>query len=1060
MKLSRHWKIRWLVLLGCCAGLFTLFGANQLAQTDVHHERKGYVNDFASVIDEASRLQLETILANVKQKTGIDFALVTIPSTGGQDIFGLSRNLARDWNVGTRTTAGKSLLLVLAVNEKETFTQFSRSVQADLPDGVLGEMGQRMKQHVNAGRFAPGLTAGVRYFVSEMAQKLALNVDDFEQAPAVSATQPQATKQTDQPATVVAVESRPVPVKAPVTTVDRPAPAADTPAPNPASIDEDDAEEVELTLTLPLTERIAELKAFLAERPDSKSKARAIELLVSARAALGDERLKKGETVKGVEQFMLAIRDASVDGSDKLFSGVISQIPLNLYVRGERAAAAKAAQQIEAKFGNDAKRLLSIAGFYIGTEQGAEAVRVATAAVNHSPKLAEAHQALALALHISLRLNEAVAEYKRTLQLEPNAKAARRGLADLNRALGKPEEALTLYRQQLNAEPNDKAAQAGLILSLLDLGRTAEANREIETALKNDPRNLPLLAGAAYWFAAHNDPSRAGELGLKAVEIEPRYIWTGVALSRALLAQNKPLEAERAIRFARQYGKFPTLDYELASALAAAGLYEEAAEVLMESFRFKNGEIETSLAGHAVTRSSSFIELLAPERQASIFQFAAADSEGNAKILKDLLAFAVLINADKAGGTMSEERVIAAAREFASGNDAARVHRQLFAASRLLQKGIGFQAAIDLAEAARSSADAGLTVPALTVVVQADELREIRARAISSGGTPSVPDAPRNILSNLLRGRIEDISGWALFHQDKLEQAVEHLQRATAILPLGTPSSRNSLWHLGVALERLGRKQDALAQYIRSYKSGDPDSVRRSVIERLYRTIHGSLAGLEEQLGSALTANQATVSSGTVAQPTPSPESSPTESPAPLTNTPVGSSPAPSPSVPIAEVTPSPAPEATPVETPTATPSPKATPAANPEATSEPVSSPSPAPAPQTPTTTSPSLSASPVEAMHKAKPVVVTIKGRVLDSNGNALANAVVVLISPQGTVITSTTNEQGNFSFTVASSTLSYRLIPSKDGFTFDPVDRLLPGVVEDKEELNFKATANKSP
>ena len=82
-----------------------------------------------------------------------------------------------------------------------------------------------------------------------------------------------------------------------------------------------------------------------------------------------------------------------------------------------------------------------------------------------------------------------------------------------------------------------------------------------------------------------------------------------------------------------------------------------------------------------------------------------------------------------------------------------------------------FRPVYELAEAARSTADAGLGVPAVTVAVQADELREIRARAISAGGTPDIPDAPRNVLSNLLRGRIEDLSGWSLFQQDKLDEA-------------------------------------------------------------------------------------------------------------------------------------------------------------------------------------------------------------------------------------------------------------------------------------------------
>jgi Flp pilus assembly protein TadD len=815
--------------------------------------------------------------------------------------------------------------------------------------------------------------------------------------------------------------------------------------------DEDESEEVELTLTKPLKERVDILKAFLEGHPESKSRDRATELLVSAHAGLGDERLKKGDSAGGIEQLRLAIAEAPVSPSEKLFSGVISQIPLNLYLRGERAAALKAAQDIEAKFGSDPKRLVMLAGFYISTEQAAEALRLATQAVQLAPDLADAHYWLGLALHISLRLDEAAAEYKRALELDPNSKAARRSLADLNRASGKAEEALALYRQQLEAESTDKAARTGLVVSLLDLGRADEAKTELEKALQTDPRNLNLLAGVAYWFAAHNDSDSAVTYGYKAVQIEPRYTWAQVALARALVAQKKPLEAERAVRFARQYGKFPTLDYELANALAAAALYEEASETLMQSFTVKDGQIETRLGGQASARNASFIELLALERRASIFQPAAADTENNAKLLKALLTFATLINDETNGGKIDEERATAAAKEFAAGDDAARVYRQLYAASRLLQKGVGYQTAYELAEAARTSAEAGLNVPALTLAVQADEFRVIRARAIAAGGTPEIPEAPRNVLSNLLRGRVEDISGWALFNEDKLDEAVEHLKRATTILPEGTPASRTSLWHLGVALERQDKKAEALSYYIKSFNAGEADPVRRAVIEQLYRKVNGSLDGLDERIGPAASAPVSVQTAAPNSTPektndTPAQKTSPdvpVTTPEPTSSAEASS--ASSASTATAEPSPSPQP------TPT-TESPVATPTPSPNATSESKTT----PAPET------SLGTSPVEKMDKPARATVVITGRVKDASGDPIANVVVVLISPQGTVLASTTDAQGNYSFTVAPSlsTRSYRVIPSKEGLAFEPVDKVLVVANEDQKDLNFVGAVASKP
>jgi tetratricopeptide (TPR) repeat protein/uncharacterized membrane protein YgcG len=1080
MKSSGQRILNSILLFCCSAMLFLSLGVTQLAQTTPKLPApSGHVNDFAGVVNEQTRQQLENTLANLKLKTGIEFDVATFQSTGGQDMSAFSLQLAKDWNIGARTSARKSLLLVLAVDEKMSFTRFSKSVQNDLPEGVLGEMGQRMHALIDDSQFSEGLNAGVQHFVASLAQKLAFSTDDFDKTPAVASvtTSPESDQEASKPAAhvdpvVTSASIDVLPTKIKTSTVRSSSASNKGRKTVTAPVDdEEESEQVELTLTKPVGERIGLLKAFLDSHPDSKSRARALEILVSARASVGDQRLKEGDSAAGVEQLMMAIADAPVDASEKLFSGVIYQIPLNLYLRGEAAAATKAAQNIEAKFGNDPRRLVILSSFYVTTEQADEALRLTSQAVKLAPDLAEAHQGLGRALHISLRLEEAAAAYKKALELDPASKTSRRSLADLNRALGKSEEALALYRQQLEAEPADKTARAGLILSLFELGRKDEAKPELDKALAADPRNLSLLAGSAYWFAAHNDSELALDLALRAVQIEPRYTWSQIALARALVALRRPLDAERALRFARQYGKFPTLDYELASTLVSAGLYDEAAEILRQSFSIKEGQIEARLAGHSVVHSADFVDLLAPERRASIFQFTAADSENNARILKALLAFATSLDQGGSGEAVNEDGLVTAAKAFAAGDDDARVHRELYAASRLLQKGVGFQAAYELAEAARDSANAGLTVPELTVVVQADEFRLIRARAIAAGGTPDIPEAPRNILSNLIRGRIEDTAGWALFNQNKLDTAVEHLQRAVTILPEGTPAARAALWHLGVALERQDKKAEALSSYIKSYNSGDPDPVRRTLIEQLYRKVNGSLDGLDERIGPGFetSVNAPTPvpdKSNETVQPTSLPDSTPAATPvdpgaqASPSSPETASAPVPSPSVevPAAEVpqsTPTQSPEATPEPTPASSPdspaattTPEAAPAATPESTPGPIA-------------TLP-LETSPVEKLNKPPQTTVAITGRVKDSNGNPLANVVVVLISPQGTVLASTTDDQGNYSFTVASSsaTHSYRVIPSKDGFAFEPVDKVLPLANDDMKELDFVGTPKSKP
>ena len=1062
------------------AGLFALTTVTPLAQSIQLPSPTSHISDLANVIDPQTRTRLETVLANLKDKTQIELYVAMVDNTNGEDISVFSQRLAVNWKIAAKTSRTKSLLMVVSAATKSSFTQFSRAAKNQLPDGVLGEMSYRMRGPLSEGRFTEAIAEGVHVFVSAVAEKIGFNAADLETS-AVAVDKPAGdTPQTVLVSASEADKTRPRVVSdTPKTQDPQPSPATDTPkveptettkpeaapaespkpettpaetpktenteAPKPEAAKpsrrnvsakgttniskrtakttaltppqppEDEAETVALTLVLPVAERIVKLKEFLNTHPDSKERPTAIEYLVSGYAQLGDQKLKNGDTAGGVEQMLQAIEAADNTASDKLFDGVISQIPANLYLRGEREAAFKAAQNIENKFGSDPKRLLAIASFYLGIERGDEASRLADSALKLAPDLADAHRVRALGLHMSLRLDEAAAEYKRTVELDPTAKASRVSLADLYRASGKPDQALALYNEELTADPKDRAARAGKVISLLELSRSDEANTELDAALKDDSQNLPLLTGAAYWFAAHGDNNKAFALARQAVGVESRYTWAQIALAHAFLAAKQPLDAERAMRYARQYGKFPTLSYELANVLATMGLYQEAVDVLRESFTVKDGQISTRLAGHIAASDASFIDLLAPERRAGIFQTTSPDTAENARMLKALLAFNTALTPAE-GEKINETAAVEAAQEFASGTDAMRAFRQVYAASRLLRNNIGLPATLELVEAARKASDDALNTPVLTMAVQADEFRNLRARAIAAGNVPDVAEAPRDVLANILKGRIEDLEGWTLFNQEKYPEAVEHLKKAADVLPVGTPAWRSALWHLGAVSEQTGQKEQALDYYIRSYQGGEEDTVRRSVIEQLYRKINGSLDGFEARLN------------------TPVAEPAKTEAPKTDAAAPVD---APKPDAPKTE------PAKTEPEAPKTEPEP-------------PKAEPEPSPKPETTETSQPAKEVSDQELRTAASRLRSTIKitGRIVDANKTGIGNVTVVLISPSGSVLAATTNNDGNYSFTVAPSQKGYRLIPSKDGYSFTPVDKTLAALIDDQQDVNFTA------
>ena len=102
---------------------------------------------------------------------------------------------------------------------------------------------------------------------------------------------------------------------------------------------------------------------FAGNFPNSNDKNRALELVVSARAETADEKLRLNDTASGIELFKSAVKDAPNPVSDKLFAEILLQIPTNLFLRAQQAAAIEVAKLIEEKIEGNSNQLLGLATF-------------------------------------------------------------------------------------------------------------------------------------------------------------------------------------------------------------------------------------------------------------------------------------------------------------------------------------------------------------------------------------------------------------------------------------------------------------------------------------------------------------------------------------------------------------------------------------------------------------------------------------------------------------------------------------------------------------------------
>lgn len=617
------------------------------------------------------------------------------------------------------------------------------------------------------------------------------------------------------------------------------------PTPSPTPDPEADRKSFDAAVAAPTTaEKATQLRAFIDQYPDSEYRTEAVEYLVTARATVGNELMHAGEMAEAVVSFRLAVEEAPSPMPDRLFNDVILKIPASLFYRDQRGSAMELASAIEKKVAANSKQLLGLAAFFIGIENGGEAKRIAERAVTADPKNPAAYQALGLAHRVSFELEEAARAYEKAIEIDPGLASARRSLAEMKRGLGKPDEAIGIYRTLLAADENDSASRTGLVLSLFGSSRQTEAETELAAATSREPRNFTLLTGVAYWYATRKMGDKAVEYAQRSLDIEPRYVWSHIALARGLMLQNRPVDAERTLIKARQYGNFPTLEYEIASARLRAGFFREATEELVKNFGIRDGLVEGKLGGRIPKAEKGFRELIAYERRASILEPADAEDAETAEKLLSLLA----IDRELKNGS-DETKISSLADDFVKGDDRMKLHRQLHIADLLLQRNVALAKAAELIKLAVGNADAGLDVSSPAAAVMASELYESRTIAFTRNEVMLIPEVPRQTLSAILRGRIEELAGWAFFQQKDYPNAVIRLRRAISVLPDKSAWWRSSMWRLATALDADGKQKEALDTHIKVYSADRPNAIRYAIIQDLYQKVNGTLDGLEEKIG-------------------------------------------------------------------------------------------------------------------------------------------------------------------------------------------------------------------
>jgi uncharacterized protein len=157
-----------------------VFAARLAAYDFTTLKPQGYVSDFAGVIDAGTKQQLETYCARVKDATGAEMALVTLPTLHGEPVEDVANLLYRTWGVGAKGK-DEGVMLLLVVNDRRSRLEVGYGLEPIIPDGFAGSLLREMRPALRGNHYGDAFAIAARTLGGRIAAAKNVTVADAPQ---------------------------------------------------------------------------------------------------------------------------------------------------------------------------------------------------------------------------------------------------------------------------------------------------------------------------------------------------------------------------------------------------------------------------------------------------------------------------------------------------------------------------------------------------------------------------------------------------------------------------------------------------------------------------------------------------------------------------------------------------------------------------------------------------------------------------------------------------------------------------------------------------------------
>ncbi len=133
------------------------------------------MSDFAGVVDEGSKAELESYAARVQKATGAQLAFVTVKSLEGEPIEDVANDIFHAWGIGQKGEDNGAMVL-LSIGDRKSRLEVGGGLGEAIPDGMAGLLLDDMRPALREGQYGAAFIAAAERLGSTIAKSKGVTI--------------------------------------------------------------------------------------------------------------------------------------------------------------------------------------------------------------------------------------------------------------------------------------------------------------------------------------------------------------------------------------------------------------------------------------------------------------------------------------------------------------------------------------------------------------------------------------------------------------------------------------------------------------------------------------------------------------------------------------------------------------------------------------------------------------------------------------------------------------------------------------------------------------------